>query len=166
MCSIREITILAAGLLFCAAAMADDQDAGAEEPATTTEATRDATPGVTHEYDTRYLDALHGGPYYATHWPAAFADTTPAYADAWPYAIPSIDFQQDNALRRAAKLRNLSLLTLAEFGQSRLFFGVNDDGLVGLHFKALTADSDLRYLEVARLSYLEDAEQPQLPDTD
>ena len=164
MCSIREITILAAGLLYCAAALADEQDAGAEDPATT-DATRDVAPGVTHEFDTRYLDALNNGPYYTTRWPSPLMDATLAYTDDWPYAIPSVDFQEDNALRRASKLRNLSLLTLAEFGQSRLFFGVNDDGLVGLHFKALTADSDLRYLEVARLSYLEDEEPPQLPDT-
>ena len=70
MCSIREITILAAGLLYCAAAIADDQDAGVEDAATDTGAARDAAPGVTRELDTRYLDALNNGPYYSTRWPS------------------------------------------------------------------------------------------------
>jgi hypothetical protein len=61
-------------------------------------------------------------------------------------------------LARVSKLRNLSLLTLAEIGQTRLFLGVNDEGLVGLHFNALPRDSDGRYLEVVRMPYLKENE--------
>jgi hypothetical protein len=52
----------------------------------------------------------------------------------------------------------LSLLTLAEIGQTRLFLGVNDEGLLGLHFNALPRDGDERYLEVIRMPYLKEHE--------
>jgi hypothetical protein len=39
-------------------------------------------------------------------------------------------------------------------GQTRLFLGVNDDGLVGLHFNLFSRAGDERYLEVARMPYL------------
>ncbi len=57
-------------------------------------------------------------------------------------------------MARVSKLRNLSLLTLAEVGQTRLFLGVNDDGLVGLHFNRFSRADDTRYLEAARMTYL------------
>jgi hypothetical protein len=63
-------------------------------------------------------------------------------------------FQDNSALGRVSKLRNLSLLTLAESRRTRLFLGVNDDGLVGLHFVALPKYGDERYLSLIRMPYL------------
>lgn len=160
--SIKGILCVAAGLLWHSAAPADEQEVRVDDSAT--------TPGVTTPVDTRYLDALNRGPYYSSTWSSSLiaADLLNDGTD-WTYAMPSVDFLDNSTFGRAAKLRNLSLLTLAEVGKGRLFFGVNDDGLVGLHFKALTADSDLRYLEVARLPYLEEEDEAQetlLPDID
>jgi len=73
----------------------------------------------------------------------------------WLTQIAEFNFQDDSALARVSKLRNLSLLTLAEIGQTRLFLGVNDDGLVGLHFNLFSRAGDARYLEVVRMPYLQ-----------
>ena len=53
---------------------------------------------------------------------------------------PAIAFEDANLLIRYRDARSLSLLTVAEFGRSRLFFGVNEDGLLGLHFRAERPD--------------------------
>ncbi len=68
--------------------------------------------------------------------------------------LAEIAFQDNSTVGRLSRLRNLSLLTLGRMGKSRLFIGVNDDGLVGLHFNALSGESDGRYLEMARMPYL------------
>jgi hypothetical protein len=80
------------------------------------------------------------------------------YSDEWPQAIADVDFQDNSALGRLGKLRNLSLLTLAETGQTRLFLGVNDDGLVGLHFVAFPRRGGERYLSLARMPHLKKKE--------
>lgn len=49
-----------------------------------------------------------------------------------------IAFEEQTFITRLSKLRGLSFLTVAEFEGSHLYFGVNDDGLVGLHFKNLS----------------------------
>ena len=54
---------------------------------------------------------------------------------------------------RASRLRSLSLLTLAEFRKSRVFLGVDDRGVLGLHINA-ARKSDDRHLEVARMPWL------------
>jgi len=68
--------------------------------------------------------------------------------------IAKFDFQDNSTIGRFSKLRNLSVLTFAEFGTARLFLGVNDDGLVGLHFNAIVREGDERYLEFIRMPYL------------
>lgn len=65
-----------------------------------------------------------------------------------------LEFQDSSAVGRARNIRSLSLLTLAEFGKSRLFFGVNKRGLIGLHFNVARRRGDDRCLEVARMPYL------------
>ena len=49
-------------------------------------------------------------------------------------AIAGLDFQDSSVYGRVSKLRNLSFLTLAEIGNERVFVGVNEDGLLGIHF--------------------------------
>lgn len=91
---------------------------------------------------------VHG---WQLHRPASSVSSR---SDYWVRPIADIEFQDSSALGRLSKLRNLALLTLAESARSRLFLGVNDDGLVGLHFVASPANSDERYLSVARMPYL------------
>ena len=98
---------------------------------------------------------------------ATFSETTDAALSTYvPYAasayspnrrsfhLTDLDFRDDSTLVRVGKLRNLSLLTLVKVGQGRLFLGVNDDGLMGLHFNAGTRGGDERYLEMARVPKL------------
>ncbi len=49
--------------------------------------------------------------------------------------IEDIEFVDNSALARIQRLEDLSFLTLAETQGTRLFLGVNRDGLVGLHFR-------------------------------
>ena len=93
---------------------------------------------------------------------ATFADASlaPAYVQSTQTQGPSssiekLHFQDSSAVGRASRLRSLSLLTLAQFRQSRLFLGVNDRGILGLHFNAAKR-GDERCLEVARMPYLRD----------
>ena len=78
--------------------------------------------------------------------------------DDWPENIAELDFQDASIFDRMSDVRNLSLLTLAEFGQRRLFLGVNNNGMIGLHFGTFAGGRDRQYLEVVRLSYLDEYE--------
>jgi hypothetical protein len=68
-------------------------------------------------------------------------------------SFDKLHFQDSSAVGRASKLRSLSLLTLAEFRKSRVFLGVNNRGVLGLHFN-MARKGDDRCLEVARMPYL------------
>ena len=72
-------------------------------------------------------------------------------SDAWTTSFSELRFRDETTLDRLSRLRNLSLLTLAETRKARLFLGVNDDGLVGLHFTHRRRREDDRFLELARL---------------
>ena len=93
---------------------------------------------------------------------ATFSDAplTPAYVQSsheqdLSSSLEKLHFQDSSAVGRASRLRSLSLLTLAQFRKSRLFLGVNDRGILGLHFNAAKRGDD-RCLEVARMPYLRD----------
>lgn len=88
--------------------------------------------------------------------------STAGFADDQTQPMNNFDFQDSSILGRASKLRSLSFLTLAEPGKSRLFLGVNEDGLVGLHFRAFSSHRDARYLELVRMPYLKNHK----PDTE
>ena len=45
-------------------------------------------------------------------------------------------FADDSLLARLSELRSVSFLTLLDSEDTRLFVGVNDEGIVGLHFNA------------------------------
>ena len=79
---------------------------------------------------------------------------TVALADSTESTLDKLEFQDSSTLGQARKIRSLSLLTLAEFKKSHLYFGVNKRGLLGLHFNAATRSGD-RCLEVARMPYLQ-----------
>lgn len=93
---------------------------------------------------------------YASRWHLLPTTEAIAYADEQPQHLAKfgVNFRDDNAMMRATRTRNLSLLTVAEFHKTRLFFGVNSDGVVGLHFNAFRRHGDARYLEVFRMPYV------------
>lgn len=73
-------------------------------------------------------------------------------SNAWGQARPVFRFRNESVIDRLGKLRNLSFVTLARTQRTRLFLGVNEDGLVGLHFNTRSRYSDDRVLELASLS--------------
>lgn len=77
-----------------------------------------------------------------------------------------VEFQDSSALGRIRKLRSLSLLTLAETEQSRLFLGMNSRGLFGVHFAYTRGNQSDRSLELARMPYLKSAKPAQAPARD
>ena len=133
------------GMLLSAAAFADD--------AKLTDTDREPRPETMLS-----VEALRAELAYASRWQLYDPIEPIAYSDDWPRSIPDLDFQDDSFVARVSKLRNLSLLTLVEAGKTRLFLGVNDDGLVGIHFKAFPNDADERYMEVVRMPYLNENE--------
>jgi hypothetical protein len=98
---------------------------------------------------------------YAPRWQLYHPVEATTYASSWRQPIADVDFQDNSTLARVSKLRNLSFLTLAESRKTRLFLGVNDDGLVGLHFIVVPKYGDERYLSLVRMPYLKKDE----PDT-
>lgn len=137
------ITLLTIGMLGWAAAIADDAKSSHTDD--------EPLPMVTLSVETLLAELA-----YASRWQLFHPVEAVAYSDDWPRPIADFDFQDPSALARASKLRSLSLLTLAQIGQARLFLGVNHDGLVGLHFSAFPRNGDERHLEMVRMPYLKE----------
>ncbi len=135
------IALLTIGLLWSVAGFADD----VQSPKTDDE----LLPVVTLSVETMLAESE-----YPSRWRPFHPAEATAYSDGWLRPIADFDFQDAGVLSRVSKLRGLSLLTLAEFGQTRMFLGVNEEGLVGLHFDAFPHNGGDRYLEVVRMPYL------------
>lgn len=135
------MVLLIVGTLLPAAAFADD--------ATVSRGDSEPVPNPA-----RSLESLQAQSAYAPRWQLTHPIETMAYADDWSGPMNDFDFQDSGILGRASKLRGLSFMTLAELGRTRLFLGVNKEGLVGLHFRAFANRSNGRYLELARMPYL------------
>jgi hypothetical protein len=135
------MALLAFGTVVSTAALAGDATPAASDVP--------ASPAPRPPSGARFTDLGH-----VPRWqrlPPAEAVTDSA---DWPAPIADFDFREASALARVSKLRSLSLLTLAEFGQTRMFFGINDSGLLGLHFSGLPRHADGRYVELVRMPYL------------
>ena len=137
----RWVMLLTIGMLLSTAGYADDTKLSNAH-------------GESLQGETRSIETLLAESAYASRWQLHHPLDAIAYSDDWKRPIADINFRDGSALARVSKLRNLSLLTLAEVGQTRLFLGVNDDGLVGLHFNLFSRGGDTRYLEVVRMPYL------------
>lgn len=111
--------------------------------------------------ETLSLETLLAESEYPTRWRLPQPTEATAYSDNWPQTIADIDFQDGGVLSRVSKVRALSLLTLAEFGRSRMFLGVNEDGVAGLHIDAYSLKGNNRYLEVVRMPYLRKTSPPE-----
>jgi len=137
------LTVLAAiGTLFSVTGLADDK--------ATSPVGNNALPATS-----LFLPPLYSNVDGASRWREAYLFDTPHNSSDWTPPFASVPFQDAGTLARVSKLRSLSLLTFAEVGQSRLFLGVNDEGVVGLHFRAFRRQDNDRHLEVARMPYLE-----------
>ncbi len=139
------IVLIIVGILLSAAGLADDvQSFKADSHAAST---------ATSSIETLLAKLEHASP-----WQFVYPDDAVAYADDESRPIANFRFEDASALARVGKLRSLSLLTLVETGRTRLYVGVNANGLLGLHLSAFRRDDDDRYLEVVRMPYLKDSE--------
>lgn len=115
-----------APLLFCmllpAAVFAEDS--------VSSEAAAESAPVVTASVD----DLLAAS---ESEWRSELIRSlaTVSYLDHWQHSTADFRFREANALLRMKKLRRLSLLTLADTRRTKLFVGVNADGLLGLHLQ-------------------------------
>ncbi len=89
-------------------------------------------------------------------WKLRYPVAATAFPNDWTDSMAELEFQDSSMYGRVSQLHNLSFLTLAEFGQRRLFLGVNAEGFVGIHFNAFSQKDDRRYLEVVRMPYLKE----------
>ena len=96
---------------------------------------------------------------YASRWRLSYALEEMAFSSDASSVITDIDFQDRGTFARVSKVRELSLLTLAEVGRTRLFLGVSEKGLLGFHLGALPRLGDERCLEFARMPYLKNHEK-------
>jgi hypothetical protein len=69
--------------------------------------------------------------------------------------VAGVEFSNGGALQKLTSIRYLSFLTMAEFRHSHLFFGVNEDGIVGVHLTGSSKGQNQRFLELARLPNLD-----------
>ena len=140
------MALLTIGLLWSAAGLADDVQYAKTDG--------ELLPVVTLSVETMLAESE-----YPPRWRPFHPAEATAYSDGWLRPIADFDIQDAGALSRIRKLRGLSLFTLAEIGQTRLFLGVNEEGLVGLHFDMFPRYGGERFLEVVRMPYLRKTSQ-------
>lgn len=137
------MALLPVSMLLAAASLADDADGTDTDVEQRPLESRTATVSDA-EWQFSYL------------WHLRYPGTATTYPNSWIDPIAELEFQDSSMYGRVSQLHNLSLLTLAEFGQKRLFLGVNADGLIGIHLNAFSRNDDGRYLEVVRMPYLKE----------
>lgn len=139
----RWITLSAIGLMLSTASAAEETDPGEATD------THSPLPAEVISGDD-FFDELQR----AWRWQAPPADPTFVYTDRTIEPLDDFEFREGSSIERVARIRSVSLLTLAEIGESRLFFGVNDSEMIGIHFGAVTRDDSERHLEMARVPWL------------
>ena len=105
------------------------------------------------------IDSLQPVSRYSSRWQLPYPIENTGFSRDTSALISDIEFNDPGALARVSKVRELSLLTLAEVGRTRLFLGVGENGLLGFHLGALPRLGDERCLEVARMPYLKGDQQ-------
>ena len=137
MCKTVSISVLIITMLISAAAVAD-------EP---------AQPKLTPAAEAFIADLERASRPQSTD---VFRSMT--YTDNYLRPFPNVDFEDGSLLERVSHLRRVSLLTVAEFGDTQFFFGLNSDGLLGLHFN-IDRKKRKEQLELLRMPYLVDDEK-------
>ena len=80
------------------------------------------------------------------------------YTENFLRPLPDVNFEDGSLLERISHLRRVSLLTFAEIGETQFFFGLNSDGLLGLHFN-IDRKKRKERLELLRMPYLVEEEE-------
>ena len=137
------MALLPVSMLLTAASLADDAD-GTDNDAEQIPLASRPTIAPDTEWEFSYL------------WHLRYRGAATVYPGDWTNPITELEFQDSSMYGRVSRLHNLSLLTLAEFGQKRVFLGVNADGFVGIHFNTFSRNDDLRYFELVRMPYLKE----------
>lgn len=153
MIATSRIALISVFLGLSSGAFADDTEA-LYQPA--------SVPLDTSLSPTAYLDTLE----YKSLWRWSFPVDVISLSELQPHPLNDIHFEDSDLISRLSKLRGLSMLTMAEVGAARLFFGVNDEGLVGLHFNSGAGDLDARHVEVLRMPYLKVDPDDETPPED
>ena len=131
-------TLLCCTLLLPMTAAADDgeqpESASSDAPSTQTETVQSLA-----EFESR--------------WRLSHAALTPNYTDAWPHSstLFDVDVDSDDSILRVAQIRSLSFLTISGDERSKWFLGINEDGLVGIHFRGFSRSGARRHLDIATL---------------
>ena len=106
-------------------------------------------------YDSASLASLLRTPTVAGYQYEAHGRTLASdYVDMSASMLASLDFRDGSTLGRLRRIRQLSLLTIAENGKSRVYLGVNDEGIFGIHLAFLPQRQSDRFAEVLRMPYL------------
>ena len=105
------------------------------------------------------FDSLRTDSKYAPRWRLLQRPLTTAYSENWSNPMSDIHFLDSSTMARVTRMRKLSLLTLARAGQGRLFLGVSEKGVLGVHFSAIALRGNDDYVELARMPYLTPAEE-------
>lgn len=142
-----RMALLIIGVLWSATSLADE----AELAPTTSE---------TSTTSWRNIDELFLVSAYVYQLQSLDQNSFRANDDEWRRPLSEIDFQDGSPLGRASRIRSLSFVTFAEVGQARLFLGVNEDGLIGIHFRAFRRGNNTRHLEMMRMPYLRNINLP------
>ena len=143
----NRIVFISLGILFSAVGLADDAN-----NADTSELLLPTT--------TVWSSSLASQP----AWRLSYAVSEIDYSTLPSNPLFEIEFQDSSTLKQLSKLRNLSLMTLSEKWNSQVFIGVNEEGLVGLHFTWLPRQNSEHILELARLPHLKEDETPDTPE--
>lgn len=90
---------------------------------------------------------------YESRWQLGHSLDTSTYMNELPEPATSLDLHVDdgNSLWRVTQIRSLSLLTLSGDDRAKWFLGINEDGLVGIHFRGFSRSGAKRHLDVASL---------------
>jgi len=113
---------------------------------------------VARDAITNTLDPLRTDSKYAPRWRLLQRPLTTAYFENWSNPMSDIHFHDASSMARVTRMRKLSLLTLARAGQGRLFLGVSEKGILGVHFSAIAPRGNDAYVELARMPYLTSTE--------
>ena len=138
------------GILLWSAGLADDP----EQPDT------DAA-----QPDPAAVEKLLAEPGYAPRWRLLPTPTAPAGALVEERSLDEVEFRDSGSLERVTKARSLSLLTLSRSRDATLFFGVNQEGYLGLHYQADSESGDESYLELRELTGSDDADEADVADS-
>ena len=106
-----------------------------------------------NDNDASHAETIRSLAGFESRWRLNHPVVAPPYNDQWPSARTPFDVDVDNgnSLMRVAQIRSLSFVTLSGDDRSKWFLGINEDGLIGVHFRGFSKTGARRHLDVASL---------------